>query len=244
MGYFLFIRNKCLLLFVLTTLGCYVTDTSVSDDIKLQLQENKKEIESIKNSYLANEESSISKDYNFTEYDKRFTILKNKIDLNASQIIALKDSISIDSQLEVGTISSDQDIINSLIRIQSKLNIIEDKIFYSDSLYLNLLNDFDFINANQYKKTPYFEKIHQNNTVSICLRQNRFIEGKGNNNTQNKEKSNIFRDEQINYINKSINLRWDKLVKETNKIIYEISLENRDIEIVVKPKLNLSLIHI
>ena len=40
------------------------------------------------------------------------------------------------------------------------------------------------------------------------------------------------------YINKSINLRWDKLVKETNKIIYEISLENRDIEIVVKPKLN------
>ena len=147
MGYFLFIRNKCLLLFALTVLGCYVTDTSVSDDIKSQLQENKKEIESIKNSYLANEESSITKDHNFTEYNKRFTILKDKIDLNASQIIALKDSISIESQLEVDSISSDQDIINSLIRIQSKLNIIEDKIFYSDSLYFNLLNDLVIIES-------------------------------------------------------------------------------------------------
>ena len=147
MGYFLFIRNKCLLLFVLTALGCYVTDTTVSDDIKSQLQENKKEIESIKNSYLANEESSITKDYNFTEYDKRFSILKDKIDSNTSQIIVLKDSISIDNQLEVGSISSDQDIINSLIRIQSKLNIIEDKIFYSDSLYFNLLNDLVIIES-------------------------------------------------------------------------------------------------
>ena len=147
MGYFLFIRNKCLLLFVLTTLGCYVTDATVSDDIKSQLQENKKEIESIKNSYLVNEESTITKDYNFTEYDKRFSILKDKIDSNTSQIIALKDSISIDDQLEVGSISSDQDIINSLIRIQSKLNIIEDKIFYSDSLYFNLLNDLVIIES-------------------------------------------------------------------------------------------------
>ena len=147
MGYFLFIRNKCLLLFVLTALGCYVTDTTVSDDIKSQLQENKKEIESIKNSYLANEESTITKDYNFTEYDKRFSILKDKIDSNTSQIIDLRDSISIDDKLEVGSISSDQDIINSLIRIQSKLNIIEDKIFYSDSLYFNLLNDLVIIES-------------------------------------------------------------------------------------------------
>ena len=147
MGYFLFIRNKCLHLFVLTALGCYVTDTSVSDDIKSQLQENKKEIESIKNSYIANKESSITKNNNFTEYDKRFTILKEKIDSNTSQINALRDSISTGGQLEVGSISSDQDIINSLIRIQSKLNIIEDKIFYSDSLYFTLLNDLVIIES-------------------------------------------------------------------------------------------------
>ena len=147
MGHFLFIQNKCLLLFILTALGCYVTDTSVSDDIKSQLQENKKEIESIKNSYLANEESSITNDNNFTEYDKRFTILKEKIDSNTSKINTLRDSISTGGQLEVGSISSDQDIINSLIRIQSKLNIIEDKIFYSDSLYFNLLNDLVIIES-------------------------------------------------------------------------------------------------
>ena len=45
MGYFHFIQNKCLLLFVLTTLGCYVTDTTVSDDMKFRLEENKKEID-------------------------------------------------------------------------------------------------------------------------------------------------------------------------------------------------------
>ena len=50
-------------------------------------------------------------------------------------------------QLDIASISSDQDIINSLIRIQSKLNIIEDKIFYSDSLYFNLLNDLVIIES-------------------------------------------------------------------------------------------------
>tara|TARA_B100000941_G_scaffold286705_1_gene260727 strand:+ start:2989 stop:3918 length:930 start_codon:yes stop_codon:yes gene_type:complete len=171
MGYFLFIRNKCLLLFVLTALGCYVTDTSVSDDIKAQLQENKKEIQSIKNSYLANEESSISNDYNFTEYDKRFTILKNKIDLNTSQIIALEDSISIDTQLEVGSISSDQDIINSLIRIQSKLNIIEDKIFYSDSLYFNLLNDLVVIESQIEDLNQNIDNLTNLSSISTGINQ-------------------------------------------------------------------------
>jgi len=171
MGYFLFIRNKCLLLFVLTALGCYVTDTSVSDDIKAQLQENKKEIQSIKNSYLANEESSISNDYNFTEYDKRFTILKNKIDLNTSQIIALEDSISIDTQLEVGSISSDQDIINSLIRIQSKLNIIEDKIFYSDSLYFNLLKDLVVIESQIEDLNQNIDNLTNLSSISTGINQ-------------------------------------------------------------------------
>ncbi len=40
------------------------------------------------------------------------------------------------------------------------------------------------------------------------------------------------------YINKSVGLRWSALVKETNKKIYEIAIENEDIEIVVKPKFN------
>ena len=43
MRYFHFIQNKCLLLFVLTTLGCYVTDATVADEVKSQLEENSKE---------------------------------------------------------------------------------------------------------------------------------------------------------------------------------------------------------
>jgi len=89
--------------------------------------------------------------------------------------------------------------------------------FESEKYFIDIkdqiLNEFEFINAALYETTPYFERISQNNTVSICLRQNRFIEGKGNNNTQNKEKSNIFRDEQINYINKSINYLKEKIMK-------------------------------
>ena len=90
MGYFHFIQNKCLLLFVLTTLGCYVTDTTVTDDIKSQLEENNKEIEYIKNSFVSKQESSVSKDYNFSEYDKRFSILKDKIDSNTNRIICIE----------------------------------------------------------------------------------------------------------------------------------------------------------
>ena len=91
--------------------------------------------------------------------------------------------------------------------------------FESEKYFIDIkdqiLNEFKFINAALYETTPYFERISQNNTVSICLRQNRFIEGKGNNNTQNKEKSNIFRDEQINYINKSINYLKEKIDNPT-----------------------------
>ena len=48
-------------------------------------------------------------------------------------------------QLNISGDTSDKDIINSLIRIQTKLNIIEEKIFYSDSIYFNLLNDLVLI---------------------------------------------------------------------------------------------------
>ena len=43
----------------------------------------------------------------------------------------------------------------------------------------------------------------KDNTVSICLRQNRFIEGTGTYKIENIKKSEQFRNEQINYINKS-----------------------------------------
>ena len=78
---------------------------------------------------------------------KGFQFLKIKLIQMPDRISALNDSMSSVGQLDISSISSDQDIINSLIRIQSKLNIIEDKIFYSDSLYFNLLNDLVIIES-------------------------------------------------------------------------------------------------
>ena len=116
---------------------------------------------------------------------------------------------------------------------------LSDKVFFegyfeSEKYFMDIkdqiLNEFDFINVNQYKKTPYFEKISQNDTVSICLRQNRFVEGKGKNNKQNKEKSNIFRDEQIIYINKSINYLKKKINNPTF-YLWSNDLDNIDMSV-------------
>ena len=79
MRYFHFIQNKCLLLFVLTTLGCYVTDATVTDEVKSQLEKNSKEIEYIKNSFVSKQESSVSKDYNLANTIKGFQSLKIKL---------------------------------------------------------------------------------------------------------------------------------------------------------------------
>jgi len=63
--------------------------------------------------------------------------------------------------------------------------------------------EFKLKNQDTLKKNPYFNEINKQNSVSICLRQNRFTEGRGQNTSQNKQKSWNFTLEQINYINKS-----------------------------------------
>ena len=86
--------------------------------------------------------------------ENRLESLNSKIDTfelystkNTSQIKAMRDSLKAFYQLNISGDTSDKDIINSLIRIQSKLNIIEEKIFYSDSIYFNLLNDLVLIES-------------------------------------------------------------------------------------------------
>ena len=69
----------------------------------------------------------------------------------------------------------------------------------------NLLKKFDFKNKDIFKESPFYKILNENNSVSICLRQNRFNEGKNKDNSENKIKSNKFSDEQIEYINDSIN---------------------------------------
>ena len=71
--------------------------------------------------------------------------------------------------------------------------------------------EFKLKNQVTLKKHPYFNEINKHNSVSICLRQNRFIEGKGQNTSHNKQKSMNFTLEQINYINKSVNYIKSKI---------------------------------
>jgi len=71
--------------------------------------------------------------------------------------------------------------------------------YYKDEIK----REFKLKNQDMLKKSPYFNKINKHNSVSICLRQNRFTEGRGVNTSQNKQKSWNFTLEQINYINKS-----------------------------------------
>ena len=65
-----------------------------------------------------------------------------------------------------------------------------------------IIKEFQINDITRFKNNPYYNEISKPNSVSICLRQNRFIEGKGQNTSLNKQKSLNFTLEQINYINK------------------------------------------
>ena len=67
-----------------------------------------------------------------------------------------------------------------------------------------LLKEFDFINKDQFNELSIFNEINKSNSVGICLRQNRFNEGKSKLNIENINKSKNFVEEQISYINKSV----------------------------------------
>ena len=87
--------------------------------------------------------------------------------------------------------------------------------FESEKYFKNyrdeIINEFKFKNINTLKKNPYFAEISKENTVSFCIRQNRFIEGKNQNTSRNKEKSWKFTLEQINYVNKAANYIKSKI---------------------------------
>ena len=98
------------------------------------------------------------------------------------------------------------------------LNFLDQK--FSDDLFIEghfesekyfidykdeILSRFNFIDSKMYMLNPFYSKILDGVSVGICLRQNRFSEGKGKNNHLNKIKSEKYTSEQVNYINKSVN---------------------------------------
>ena len=71
--------------------------------------------------------------------------------------------------------------------------------------------EFEIKNEGKLKNNQFFNELNKPNSVAICLRQNRFIEGRGQNTLLNKQKSANFSEEQINYINKSANFIKSKI---------------------------------
>ena len=93
--------------------------------------------------------------------------------------------------------------------------------FESPKYFINdqndIVNEFKFKDELKFKKIPFFNQINFENSVGICIRQNRFSEGRGQNTSINDEKSRKFTLEQIRYINKSVSLIKTKI---NNPIFY------------------------
>ena len=101
----------------------------------------------------------------------------------------------------------------------------------------DIINEFNFKDVEKYKKSPFYTQINQENSVAICVRQNRFSEGiDKKENTENLTKSTNFSKEQITYINKSINFFKSKI---NNPIFYLWSNDFKELDnsFPIKPSL-------
>ena len=87
--------------------------------------------------------------------------------------------------------------------------------FESEKYFNDIKNDikteFTFKDNDYFKNNFLYKDIKKFNSVAICLRQNRFLEGRGKNNNMNREKSENFTNEQINYINKTVDVVKTKI---------------------------------
>jgi len=94
-------------------------------------------------------------------------------------------------------------------------NMYVEGYFESEKYFLNykrsLSNEFKLKNPDIYKNNLYFDNISKSNSVALCIRQNRFIEGTNNNNEVNRKKSWNYTLEQIEYINKSVQIIKSKI---------------------------------
>ena len=88
---------------------------------------------------------------------------------------------------------------------------------YFDVYENQIRNEFKFKDELKFKNVSLFKQITRSNSVGICIRQNRFSEGQGKINNFNIQKSQNYVNEQIKYINKSVNLLKSKL---NNPIFY------------------------
>ena len=107
---------------------------------------------------------------------------------------------------------------NNINSIKFTKNVYFEGYFETEKYFTDIkdliLKEFSFIDHGKFIKSPYFQIINNPNSVSICLRQNRFVEGRNNLNIKlNTKKSSTFSNEQITYINKSISYFQNRIDK-------------------------------
>ena len=160
-----FICRVAYLLIAILCFGCFSSTPNSISESTIDPQESLGDLD--------NTESLID-----SLLENKLKDLHNKVDSielysikNTSQIKTIRDSLKAFHQLNISGDTSDKDIINSLIRIQSKLNIIEEKIFYSDSIYFNLLNDLVLIES----QIENLDKNYKENNRYIALSQYPYV---------------------------------------------------------------------
>ena len=107
---------------------------------------------------------------------------------------------------------------NNIARTKFANNVYFEGYFETEKYFTDIkdliLKEFTFNDYKKFIESPYISKLNNSNSVSICLRQNRFNEGKDHvNNVINSKKSMTFTKEQIIYINKAISYFKNKIDK-------------------------------
>ena len=74
----------------------------------------------------------------------------------------------------------------------------------SKLISIDIKNEFKFKNLTYFENNDVFKDIKSTESVSICIRQNRFSERKRDITPDDEKNSTIFTEDQIKYINKSI----------------------------------------
>ena len=94
-------------------------------------------------------------------------------------------------------------------------NLFIEGYFESEKYFLKYKNEirkeFSFKLYKNYLNNPLYNDIKNSNSVCVCLRQNRFSEGKGPITSEKSIKSQIFSREQSQYIVKCINIMENKI---------------------------------
>ena len=75
----------------------------------------------------------------------------------------------------------------------------------------DIKKEFTFKNISTFKNNKIFKDIKNSNSVSICVRQNRFSERKRAITNEDQINSKVFTGDQIKYINKAINIIKSKI---------------------------------